>query len=261
MNFNVLHGLILILVTLSACIGAEQESELNAANTQPSFIPTHISKTCEIVNDGCNEWLMDREGKPVRALTQRSCSPSTWFQQGCVKRFDNAARDYIQKTHAHPEPDLPKNCVAANDGCNSCGVKQGVIQGCTKLGCLMGAAKKPVCTKTAAVHKALPSQVAKNCHIYFDGCQKYYTIDGKFYDPNEPIGAKPNQRCDAVAGGCVSYYSQNLNDTRNVINIPAGCTSWYDGCNSCVVENGAIVMCTQRSCGGNFNLPKCTSFE
>ena len=41
--------------------------------------------------------------------------------------------------------------------------------------------------------------------------------------------------------------------------VPANCKTWYDGCNSCFVENGEIQGCTEMACF-QLDTPKCIEF-
>ena len=47
---------------------------------------------------------------------------------------------------------------------------------------------------------------------------------------------------------------------NNIIEIPRGCSTWYDGCNTCQVNNGNIGSCTRMICFTE-NPSYCTSFE
>jgi len=42
--------------------------------------------------------------------------------------------------------------------------------------------------------------------------------------------------------------------------IPKNCMIWYDGCNSCTVENWKIWICTQRECL-RYGTPKCLKYK
>ena len=42
--------------------------------------------------------------------------------------------------------------------------------------------------------------------------------------------------------------------------IPAGCVSWHDGCNTCMVENGQISACTMMMCFQQAT-PHCLAFD
>ena len=41
--------------------------------------------------------------------------------------------------------------------------------------------------------------------------------------------------------------------------VSAGCTSWYDGCNTCTVMNGGALGCTKMMCFVQ-NEPKCLAY-
>lgn len=57
--------------------------------------------------------------------------------------------------------------------------------------------------------------------------------------------------------GCSTY--KNIDDKTNVT-IPENCTSWFDGCNNCVVENGNIGWCTKMACE-TMQEAKCNEFK
>ena len=42
--------------------------------------------------------------------------------------------------------------------------------------------------------------------------------------------------------------------------IPNNCESWFDGCNSCRVENGQLTFCTEMACSENYD-PYCSSYS
>lgn len=48
--------------------------------------------------------------------------------------------------------------------------------------------------------------------------------------------------------------------TNNQNNIPSSCVSWYDGCNTCQVNNGQLGACTRMMCFRMDN-PYCLSFQ
>jgi len=51
----------------------------------------------------------------------------------------------------------------------------------------------------------------------------------------------------SVQGEVVKYvYPQQK--PRDESLIPLNCTSWYDGCNTCGVENGQVIYCTEMAC-------------
>ena len=53
----------------------------------------------------------------------------------------------------------------------------------------------------------------------------------------------------------------NINPPTNNLNtIPPTCVSWYDGCNTCQVNNGILGACTRMMCFRMDN-PRCSRFE
>ena len=44
---------------------------------------------------------------------------------------------------------------------------------------------------------------------------------------------------------CIEYYSAE--DIDDYITPSKGCTSWFDGCNSCSVKDGKIERCTYKT--------------
>jgi|GEM_PF-5764415 len=43
-------------------------------------------------------------------------------------------------------------------------------------------------------------------------------------------------------------------------NIPEGCVSWFDGCNTCTVKDGEVGACTKMSCKATTADSKCQAF-
>lgn len=113
----------------------------------------------------------------------------------------------------------PTNCVSWFDGCNNCSVRDNGLLMCTKMFC--ETTKTPKCTAYRT-----PDE---NCTKWYDGCNECSVRNGK-------IGACTEMAC------FVQSESKCLEDKtkpeKPVSRIPEGCTGWFDGCNSCGVENG-----------------------
>lgn len=89
-------------------------------------------------------------------------------------------------------------------------------------------------------------------------CQRGYSgpvcgVDGTTYD----------DICDMEDAGVERAYDglcvENPNPL-NIVDVPSFCTSWYDGCNECGVENSQLTLCTERACIHQ-DRAKCTAFE
>ena len=50
-------------------------------------------------------------------------------------------------------------------------------------------------------------------------------------------------------------------DQKPVPTPPANCTSWFDGCNTCSVENGVIKGCTKMACKDTTKPPSCLAYN
>jgi len=48
-------------------------------------------------------------------------------------------------------------------------------------------------------------------------------------------------------------------DDVTAVAIPEGCTSRFDGCNNCFVEDGKVAGCTKMACE-TMQEPKCNEF-
>jgi hypothetical protein len=88
-------------------------------------------------------------------------------------------------------------------------------------------------------------------------CARWYTwevcgSDGRTYDDACDLEAAWVEK--AYDGWCVAepWFWW-------VVDAPAFCTSWYDGCNECGIENGFLSACTERACF-TMNRAHCTAF-
>jgi len=67
-----------------------------------------------------------------------------------------------------------------------------------------------------------------------------------------------------ILSDCGQELNQNgSSDTQNtMINKLENCLVWFDGCNSCFVENGKITVCTERWCGPDeYEEAKCNKYK
>lgn len=60
---------------------------------------------------------------------------------------------------------------------------------------------------------------------------------------------------------CVLVCEFNDSSAQETV-IPQNCTSWFDGCNTCIVANGELGGCTRMACSPDqLEEPRCLSFE
>ena len=67
-----------------------------------------------------------------------------------------------------------------------------------------------------------------------------------------------------VLSGCgqESSNDDDLNTQNTVTNKLENCESWFNGCNTCYVENGIISGCTERYClPDQYKEAKCTKYK
>ena len=62
----------------------------------------------------------------------------------------------------------------------------------------------------------------------------------------------------AVAG--VVSAQEDVDSSKEAVNPPIDCISWFDGCNTCEVEEGEIVFCTKKGCV-EYQEPKCLEYS
>lgn len=72
----------------------------------------------------------------------------------------------------------------------------------------------------------------------------------------DPKPCKTDKDC-SVSTKCTPVNGRNICLIVETTEIPSSCTSWFDGCNTCSVKNGAISGCTKKACKGNTGTPRC----
>jgi len=132
-------------------------------------------------------------------------------------------------------PDIPANCESWFDGCNTCGVQNGKLTFCTQRECMSN--------PTAAYCKSFTK----------DEVPAHAQPDDQL--PAISPGRNSEERVDIPSSG--DFYSQDDSPS-----IPVNCISWYDGCNTCGVENGALTFCTEMACvNSQMGKPYCKAFS
>merc|ERR1712048_577102 len=133
---------------------------------------------------------------------------------------------------------VPKGCKNWFDGCNHCIIKDGKELGCTKMFCGQmydGPKKKPFCT---VFEDGRRCKSATDC----TSTKTYNCYTREVWTP-----AKKAYCCKTKKVGCSQKPKKPTGD-KDQSSIPAGCTSWYDGCNTCFVRDGKKLACTKRAC-------------
>lgn len=93
--------------------------------------------------------------------------------------------------------------------------------------------------------------IPKDCVSWYDGCNTC-TVE------NQQIGACTKKACtNKEAPRCLE---RDTSTPAVVDNIPANCISWFDGCNTCTVENGQLGACTEMYCERKRS-PMCAEYD
>jgi len=100
---------------------------------------------------------------------------------------------------------------------------------------------------------APPVMCPDGCVTFFDGCN----ICG-CDETGNPMSCTRKFCTDKGEPKCLGY-KEDKEDTSPLPQCPVGCTSWYDGCNTCMVNNGKIMGCTKRACFRK-GATKCTRY-
>lgn len=81
----------------------------------------------------------------------------------------------------------------------------------------------------------------------------YYSWQSRFGILADAPGTCQLETCDA------SHYLPVRHEDEC---IPKQCKNWFDGCNNCVIENGAVMGCTELSCDPfEKGKPRCTDIQ
>ena len=227
---------------------------LGTAAAQPAGVV--VPAGCISWNDGCNTCMVHDGvvGGCTRMMCMQRAAPF------CVA-FDPA----LAPTAA---PTIPAGCISWNDGCNTCMVDNGIIGGCTGMLCAPEAQSAPFCVAfTNAAHQAAtPSwRDAADATVAVKPGLLGATVDSGF-----TAGAGQGGDWHIAADATVATGRNGLlGATRSPVTapamplaptIPASCTSWHDGCNTCMVNNGVIGGCTMMMCFTQ-STPHCLAFS
>ena len=82
------------------------------------------------VEEGCNTWFDSCNTCIVNEDYELTCT-----EEICYHGISSAIC-IDGKGTITPDPIIPKNCVTWYDGCNTCSVSNGILQGCTLMMCI-----------------------------------------------------------------------------------------------------------------------------
>jgi len=98
-----------------------------------------------------------------------------------------------------------------------------------------------------------PVEVPEGCTSWYDGCNTCTVVEGE-------LAACTLMYCSPEAmeePKCL----EPAEESDSEVVIPEGCTSWYDGCNTCSVGEGELSACTMMYCTPEvMKEPKCLKY-
>jgi len=196
-------------------------------------------KGCKNWFDGCNHCII-KDGKEL----------------GCTKMYCGQMYGGAKKKAFCTVFEDGRRCKSATD-CNSAQTYNCFTRE------VWTAAKKAYCCKT---RKMGCPQKPKSKALK-DGSVCY-----AFYESNPAAAVNRKNDCPkgykcAAKSNMMSFNSvmtcqkasSSKGKGKGKTSIPAGCVSWFDGCNTCFVRNGQTLGCTMMACLTQ-GTPKCTRF-
>lgn len=182
----------------------------------------------------------------------------------CAKIGDGICESKYESTHN--SSDCKKNppfdfstCSSYYDGCNTCSydAPSGSTV-CTEMACFMH--NSPYCTACQDGYKLRDGQCIKPpVTIDFTGCLQYYDgCNGCSQDENGTMCTarycEQAELEDPYCSTCKEGYTLT-NDRHCIPDLSMDpkydlsvCGSYYDGCNTCLMENGQTISCTKKYC-------------
>ena len=97
--------------------------------------------------------------------------------------------------------------------------------------------------------------VEEGCHSWSDGCNTCIVNDNIIQECTETLCSGPLTREPQCISKDVSLDPMNPFEP----NIPHNCATWFDGCNTCSVQDGHTQICTLMACYRTLK-PYCQTF-
>jgi hypothetical protein len=106
----------------------------------------------------------------------------------------------------------------------------------------------------------------RTCQPMHDNCFDETTIDqscdkccsGQYYE--DYIDHVPCECSEGAECICAGAFYCGIASDYGMQKELKDCLVWFDGCNTCTVENGRIHMCTEQECT-EFAEPKCLEYK
>jgi hypothetical protein len=236
------------------------------------------STQCAMRIDNCCDYVCS-DNQQVAPVCPKTCPPPAPCPMPPMDIHCNvvpAITDHCGCTTGCPSLDcstrpmlttVPADCTSWNDGCNVCGVSNGQVTMCTERACFRQGtpfcamfADGTTCSDTdCSTMHSNTVQEGQTCGGFMpygmagvcgDGLECVYTMGPMIADaPGTCMPVCPTSRDEY--GNCIR--------PNTIPQIPHNCVTWYDGCNTCSVDNGSIQGCTMMMCFTQ-NEPYCQVF-
>lgn len=139
--------------------------------------------------------------------------------------------------------EVPVHCYSWFDGCNTCATRDRQISACTSLVCAQpGVAECLACDHGFGLSQGqCRSLVPDHCTAWHDGCNMCAVETGQVkVCSHEACTFLKKPQCYA----CEAGFELSQGECKKLTH----CAMWYNGCQTCAVENGRAVLCTMHSC-------------
>lgn len=198
------------------------------------------------------------EEEEIDISVQSSCAQS----EVSVCAYQNAVPPYTPIPVPIPSLPAPETrCLEAGGTwlgaslqCNyidqvTCNKLNGTFNSC---GSACGRNYPGICTDQCVYTCYFDEVIPKDCISWYDGCNNCGVQNGK-------LTMCTMRECrNYGVPRCTQYKTPTPTVTSSP--VPTNCSLWYDGCNTCFVENGVIGGCTRRACIQN-DVPRCIQYN
>ena len=216
----------------------------------PTAAPT-IPAGCISWNDGCNTCMVDNG--IIGGCTEMLCAPEAQSAPFCVA-FTNAAHQAATPSWR----DAADATVAVKPGLLGATVDSGFTAGAGQgARCASGFCENPAdCPQCATGLTCIVQPNMMCAGTCYGTCSAATTSNnGDWHIAADATVATGRNGLLGATRSPVTAPAMPLAPT-----IPASCTSWHDGCNTCMVNNGVIGGCTMMMCFTQ-STPHCLAFS
>jgi hypothetical protein len=230
------------------------DEEVDSEESSPAT--GEVPNNCTSWFDGCNTCMV--ENGEIGGCTKKACFENE--APKCLAFSDDEASEEEAPENPTEENQeaaiIPENCTGWFDGCNNCSVENGKVGACTMMYCENPT--EPMCTQFA-------SEDAEAEQVDEDAVEE---VDDETTDETN---SEPQTLPVAVDAGAAGFLDGALPEgivtedplaTNDLVDMLDDCVRYFDGCNTCAVENGELTACTKKACpNGIEEMPRCMQWR